>query len=46
MVANSARDAASVAPATVVVRADSAYYPAAFYGTLRRASVRARHRGR
>jgi hypothetical protein len=27
-------------PATVVVRADSACYSAAFYGTLRRASAR------
>ncbi len=52
MVANSARDAASFAAApvgaaraagsggTIVVRADSAYYSAAFYGTVRRASAR------
>jgi hypothetical protein len=48
MVANSARNAASFAVApvsagradgsdvTIVVRADSAYYSAAFYGTVRR----------
>lgn len=40
MVANSAPDAASFCAATVVVRADWAYYSAAFYGTLRRASAR------
>ena len=49
MVANSARDAALFAAApvsagradgsgeTIAVRADSAYYSAAFYGTVRRA---------
>lgn len=52
MVANSARGAASFAAApvsagradgsgeTIVVRADSACYSAAFYGTVRRASAR------
>ena len=40
MAADSARDAASSAAASVVVRADSAYYSAAFYGALRRASAR------
>ncbi|HLM88194.1 MAG TPA: hypothetical protein VK284_04065 [Streptosporangiaceae bacterium] len=40
MVANSARDAASFAGGTIVVRANSAYYFAAFYGTVRRASAR------
>lgn len=52
MVADSARDASSFAAAsvgaaradrscgTIVVRADWACYSAAFYGTVRRASVR------
>jgi len=40
MVANSARDAASFAGGTIVVRADSACYFAAFCGTVRRASAR------
>ena len=39
MVANSA-PRRLVCAATVVVRADSAYYSAAFYGALRRASAR------